>query len=117
MVRIFKGQLMANAITLNGSELLTASAYDPNLLFYAPSLRYLLNGRFASSTVILNALINSKSSPVYENWSNSASFDPAIFPIKLNFTSDKGSSLLITSDGTLTDKKNDRRQDIKSTKR
>lgn len=82
--------------TLTGSEVLTGGPWDGSITSYAPTLQLEIFAPFAASTIISNALINTKTSPVYEAWSTSAPFDPGASQINLSFTSNAGSTLKTT---------------------
>lgn len=87
---------MAATKVLTGSEVLTGGPWDAAITTYAPTLQLQIFSPFTASTVISNALINTKTSPVYEIWSTSAPFDPAAPQINLSFKSNSGSTLTTT---------------------
>lgn len=87
---------MAATKTLTASEILTGGPWDPAVTNYAPTLQLVLFAPFAASTIISNALINTKTSPVYEVWSTPTPFDPATQQINLSYTSNAGSKLSTT---------------------
>jgi hypothetical protein len=87
---------MAVTKTLTGSEILTGGPWDSAITNYAPTLQLVIFAPFAASTIISNALINTKTSPVYELWSTSAPFDPGASQINLSFNSNAGSKLSTT---------------------
>lgn len=82
---------MATTKTLSGAEILTGAAFDA-ISLYAPTVQLAIFSPFAGSTVVYNALIGSKTGPVYDVW-NSATFDPNAASINLSFTSNTGSKL------------------------
>ena len=93
---------MAATKVLTGSEVLTGGPWDAAIISYAPTLQLQIFSPFAASTIISNALINTKTSPVYEIWSTSAPFDPAAPQINLSFKSNSGSTLTTTRNGSST---------------
>lgn len=86
---------MATTKTLSGTEILTGAAFDV-ISLYAPTVQLAIFSPLANSAIVYNALIGSKTGPVYDIW-DSETFDPNAASINLSFTSNTGSKLTTTA--------------------